>query len=116
VGGGRGSFFLSVARLDFRSGFEPIYPAGLIIELRPNEIVSAFVETSMDIRYLSSDEINESFKYFVGTFGIRFRAKKPTNDDGDGKITAGLAATAPYAYSYLGYYRGAATIFGDIYL
>lgn len=104
------------ARLDLRSGFDPIYSAGLSIELRPSEVVTAFVETTGDIKYLGADDVEQPFKFFVATFGLRFRAKKPTNTQGDGRIDVGLAASAPYAYSYWADYNGAANIAGDFYL
>lgn len=103
------------AKLDFRAGSAVSYTAGFNAELRPNEVVSAFVETDLAMKYIGDDAVPAPFMQYVATFGMRFRLAKPKTEQGDGRVTAGLAASAPYAYRYWGDYTGMAHIMGDFY-
>lgn len=103
------------SQIDFSEGSGPIWTGGFNVELRPTEIVSAFVETDLRMKYIGVDDVPDSFLTYTATFGIRFRAVKPSNNQGDGRLMAGLAATAPYAYRFWGDYRGAADIVADYY-
>jgi hypothetical protein len=88
------------------------YNAGLAAELRASEIVSAYAETSMEFKYLGNDDFG-TFRFMVASFGLRFRAAKARNDDGDGRLDVGLGANMPYSLNYWGFYRGAVSVDAD---
>jgi hypothetical protein len=113
--------------LELRSPQALRYEAGLAAELRASDVVSAFVETSMDFKYLGGipyDSVNEAgetvtmktgsgMRFAVATFGLKFQASKPRNDDGDGRLDVGLGANIPASSNYWGFYNGAVSIDGD---
>ncbi len=109
--------------IEARSPFSPRYEAGFAAELRATSVVSAFVETSADFKYPGgipyegtggADMTTPSgYRFVVATFGLRFQAAKPRNDDGDGRLDVGLGANLPASANYWGFYQGAATIDGD---
>jgi len=115
------------ADLEIRSPFATRYEAGLAAELRASEVVSAFVETSMDVKYpggvpysftgadgqTSTMSTESGSRFVVATFGLRFQAAKPKNADGDGRIDVGLGANVPASANYWGFYNGAVSIDGD---
>jgi hypothetical protein len=107
--------------LELRSPFAARYFGGLNATLRANEMVSVFLETSNNFKYLGSGDedfaLEGPFRFMVATFGIKFRASKGHDEaDQDGRMDLGLAASIPYSYNYWGFYRGAVGITGDYYL
>ncbi|MFZ5481635.1 MAG: hypothetical protein ACOZNI_33035 [Myxococcota bacterium] len=103
--------------LELRDPFAARYFGGVSATLRANKTVSAFVESSMNFKYLGAPEIREPFQFMVATFGLKFRAAKGHDEqDQDGRVDLGLAANVPYSYKYWGLYSGAVTIGGDYYL
>lgn len=92
------------------------YFGGFGAELRPNSTVSVFAETSMNFKYIGNDDFNGPFRFLITTFGLRFNAAKPKNEDGDGKLDIGLGANVPYSTNYWGFYEGAITANADYYL
>jgi hypothetical protein len=82
------------------------YLGGLSVELRGNETVAAFAETSNNVKYLSADEV-EPFTFMVGTFGLKFFPVKGKGDNLDGRMFVDLAASIPYSWHYWGFYQGA---------
>ncbi len=82
--------------------------------LRPNEIVSVFWEWDWDAKYLSNPDV-KTFTFFTTNFGLKFRAKKPTDEQGNGRIDVGLGASFPYATNYWGFYNGSVNFLGDFY-
>ena len=91
---------------------------GLNGELRANEVVSVFWEWSWDAKYIGNPDMphNDYFRFFTTTFGLKFNAVKPKNEQGSGKIDAGVGAVLPYATNYWGFYAGGVDLMGDFYL
>jgi hypothetical protein len=91
---------------------------GLHGELRPNETVAVFWEWSWDAKYIGNPDLphNDYFRFFTTTFGLKFNASKPKNEQGKGKIDAGVGAVFPYATNYWGFYAGGVDLMGDFYL
>ena len=107
--------------LELREPFAARFFGGLNATLRANEMVSVFVETSINFKYMGEGDedfaLEEPFRFMVATFGIKFRAAKGHDQaDQDGRMDLGLAANIPYSYNYWGFYRGAVGITGDYYL
>lgn len=100
---------------------------GLNAELRANEVVYAFLETSGTFKYLGAPDVNP-FQFLVASFGMKFVPSKggfPTvlaNKTGlfvthDKKpIVIVLGANIPYSNKYWGFYRGSVTIGAEWYL
>lgn len=97
---------------EFRDPFGMRYFAGLGAQLHPNETVSVFLESSMNMKHLGSEEV-EPFRFMITTFGLKFTAAKPKNQDGDRQVDLGIGANIPYSVNYWGFYRGAVTIDGS---
>lgn len=100
---------------EVRDTFALRYEANAGAALQASPIVSAFVETSTDTKYLKNDAV-DPFRFMVASFGMKFQAVKPKNAEGDGRLDVHLAANIPYAYKYWGFYEGAVTIGADWYL
>jgi hypothetical protein len=92
------------------------YNWGLSAHLQANEVVSVFWEWSWDAKYISHPDVDDSFRFFTTTFGLKFTAKQPTNDQGDGRLDVGLGAALPYATNYWGFYLGGVDVMADYYL
>ncbi len=88
------------------------FSGGFNAELKASEMVSAFVETTGEFKYLNNDDYGP-FRFMTATFGLKFRGAKARNDDGDGRLDVGLAANIPYSYNYWGFYRGAVSVDAD---
>lgn len=86
----------------------------LVGGLRPNEIVSVFWEWNWDAKYLSNPDV-DTFTFFTTNLGLKFQAKKATNEQGDGKIDVGIGASFPYTTNYWGFYAGSVNFLGDFY-
>ena len=100
---------------EVREAFALRYEANAGAALQASPIVSAFVVTSTDTKYLKNDAV-DPFRFMVASFGMKFQAVKPKNAEGDGRLDVHLAANIPYAYKYWGFYEGAVTIGADWYL
>lgn len=92
------------------------YNWGLNANLRANDVVSVFWEWSWDAKYLSHPDVDDSFRFFTTTFGLKFTAKKQTDDQGSGRLDVGLGAALPYATNYWGFYLGGVDVLADYYL
>ena len=108
-------------------------PAGLRMfygfnaELRANEVVYAYLETTGTFKYLGATD-TPTFQFLVASFGMKFVPSKggfPTvlaNKSGlfithDKKpIVIVLGANIPYSNKYWGFYRGSVTIGAEWYL
>lgn len=108
------------------------YPAvryfyGFSAELRPNNVVHAFVETSGTLKHVGLDEF-EAFRFQVASFGIKFVPTKggfPTILAEKGgvfvkhqqkPIVIILGANIPYSSRYWGFYSGSITLGAEWYL
>lgn len=108
------------------------YPAvryfyGFSAELRPNNVVHAFIETSGTLKYIGIDEF-EAFRFQTASFGIKFVPTKggfPTILAEKGgifvkhqqkPIVIVLGANIPYSTRYWGFYQGAITLGAEWYL
>ncbi|MFN7143738.1 MAG: hypothetical protein ACK4YP_08195 [Myxococcota bacterium] len=108
-------------------------PAGLRLfygfnaELRANEVVYAFAETSGTFKHLGADAY-DPFRFMVASFGMKFVPTKGgfpdvlANEDGffvshDKKpVLIVLGANIPYSTRYWGFYRGSVTLGAEWYL
>jgi hypothetical protein len=80
--------------------------------LRPNEVVSVFWEWNWDAKYLSHPDVS-TFRFFTTSFGLKFQARRPTNEQGDGKLDVGIGASFPYSSNYWGFYAGSVNLLSD---
>ncbi len=103
------------ADIEFRASSDVRWFGGFHAELRPNEIVYVFAETSIDVKYLGSKE-PQPFQFMVTTFGLKFVPRKAQNEQGGGRAVAGLSAQAPYSAKYWGFYQGGLGGIFDYYL
>ncbi|MSQ03422.1 MAG: hypothetical protein EXR71_16285 [Myxococcales bacterium] len=104
------------ADLEARENSDIRWNAGLHGEYRPNEVIALFWEWSWDAKYLAHPDVDDSFRFFTTTFGIKFNAKKPQTEQGGGRIDAGVGAVYPYAANYWGFYAGGVDLMADYYL
>lgn len=104
------------ADLETRADSDIRWSAGFNAALRPNEIISLFWEWSWDAKYLSHPDVDDSFRFFTTTFGLKFNAIKPKNEQGGGRLDVGVGAAFPYATNYWGFYAGGVDLMGDYYL
>jgi hypothetical protein len=102
------------ADLEVRESSDVRWFAGLHGELRPNDIVCVFWEWDWDTKYLNNPDV-DPFRFFTTSFGLKFVPKKASNEQGDGRILAGMAASLPYATNYWGFYAGGVDVSGDFY-
>ncbi len=103
------------------------YFYGINAELRANEVVYAFAETSGTIKYLGADEFS-AFNFMVVSFGMKFvptkggmpmvTAKKngPFILHDSKPVVIILGANIPYSHKYWGFYQGSVTLGGEWYL
>lgn len=82
------------------------YTAGLSGELRANETVAIFGETTLNTKYLASPEVNP-FSFDIATFGLKFFPMKGKGDNLDGRLFVDLSASIPYSWHYWGFYQAA---------
>lgn len=99
--------------LELRNPFGVRWNAGLGAELHPNKVVSVFVETDIDMKYVGAQDV-PLFFFNTAIFGLKF-VPRAGDKDGHGRFEAGLAADAPYAYQYWGFYRGGVDLMGAYY-
>jgi len=112
---------------ELRSPVGMRYVYGFNAELRPNDVVYAFVETTGELKFLGADAF-DPFKFMVLSFGMKFvptkgglstvlaekdgffvsHAKKP--------VVLVLGANFPYASRYWGFYQGSVTLGAQWYL
>lgn len=104
------------ADIETREDSDIRWNAGLHAELRPNDIISLFWEWSWDAKYISHPDVDDSFRFFTTTFGLKFNAMKARNEQGGGKLDVGVGAVFPYATNYWGFYAGGVDIMADYYL
>ncbi|MDP2316173.1 MAG: hypothetical protein Q8P41_24965 [Pseudomonadota bacterium] len=108
-------------------------PAGLRMfygfnaELRANEVVYAYVETTGTLKYLGQQDF-KTFQFMVASFGMKFVPSKggfPTllaNKTGvfitheKKPVVIVLGANIPYSARYWGFYRGSVTIGAEWYM
>lgn len=102
------------ADFELRDDSDTRWFGGFSAELQPTEIVWIFAETSLDVKYL--DRKPDSFRFFVTSFGLKFRVFKGVDENGKLRTLVGLAADAPYSKAYWGFYEGSAFIFANTYL
>jgi hypothetical protein len=102
------------ADFELRDDSDTRWFGGFSAELQPTEIVWIYAETSLDVKYLDRDP--DSFRFFVSTFGLKFRVFKGTDDNGKLRTLVGLAADAPYSKAYWGFYQGSFILFANTYL
>lgn len=91
---------------DFTNPLGMRYAGGAGAELRANEVVYAFLETSATFKYLSNDSF-APFEFMVASFGLKFVPGQKSGSTSDSQMQVGLGADAPYAWQYWGFYRGA---------
>jgi hypothetical protein len=103
------------------------YFYGVNAELRANDIVYAFVETSGTLKYLGATDF-DPFGFMVASFGMKFVPTKggfPSVLAEDGgvfvkhskrPVLITLGANIPYSTHYWGFYRGSVTIGAEWYL
>jgi hypothetical protein len=103
------------------------YFYGFDAELRANDVVYAYVETTGTLKYLGSEDFG-AFRFMVASFGMKFVPSKgglPTvlaNKDGpiimhDKKpFVVTLGANIPYSTNYWGFYQGSVTVGAEWYL
>jgi hypothetical protein len=109
-------------------------PAGLRLfygfnaELRANQVVYAYLETTGTFKYLGAQDF-DSFQFLVASFGMKFVPSKggfPTLLANKGNspfilhdkkpIVIVLGANIPYSARYWGFYRGSVTVGAEWYL
>lgn len=100
---------------------------GFAAELRANEVVYAFVETSGTLKHLGEDQY-DAFQFMVMSFGMKFVPTKGgfpsvlAEKNGafvshdKSPVVIVLGANIPYATRYWGFYRGSVTLGAEWYL
>ncbi|MDP2307686.1 MAG: hypothetical protein Q8P18_16805 [Pseudomonadota bacterium] len=100
---------------------------GFNAELRANEVVYAYLETTGTLKYLGSQDFG-SFQFMVASFGMKFVPSKGgfpsqlANKQGlfitheKKPIVIVLGANIPYSARYWGFYRGSVTVGAEWYL
>ncbi len=125
----QGLYLQAMVGLDaeLRSPLGLRYFYGFNAELRANEVVYAYAETSGTLKYLGADNF-DPFRFMVLSFGMKFVPTKggfPTvlaEKDGffvshDKKpVVIVLGANIPYSSRYWGFYRGSVTLGAEWYL
>jgi nitrogen fixation-related uncharacterized protein len=104
---------MGAADMEIRDPFGVRWHGGFAAELRPSPIVSVYLETAVYMKAISGD-VDTTFSFATGIFGLRF-TPIVGDDEGHGRIEAGIAADAPYTYHYWGFYRGAVDLLGNYY-
>lgn len=83
---------------------------GFNAELRPNDTVYIFAETTLSQKSVSPEQagITREFAYWyaVGSFGLKFAPIKGKGVDKDGRLLMELGASSPYYHRYWGFYQG----------
>jgi hypothetical protein len=110
--------------LELRDSSDIVWHANGHAELRANDIVYIFAETSTATKYLLDEDdpattVKESvdtFRFYAVTFGMRFVPRQGKGDNKSGRVVTTVGATTPYSVNYWGFYRGAVVANGDWYL
>lgn len=92
---------------------------GFNAELRPNDTVYIFAETTLNHKAVhpmqGGIQRDFAFWYNTATFGLKFAPIKGKGVDKDGRVVLELAASTPYARNYWGFYQGAVQFSGHYY-
>ncbi|MFT5586048.1 MAG: hypothetical protein ACI9VR_003644 [Cognaticolwellia sp.] len=101
VGGGLHVLAQGGVDLEFRGQPRSMrYIGGAHVRYQANDVVSVFVEGSLNYKSSGLPEPYPNFQFHVLTFGLKF-------EPGKQPIEVGLSANVPVAYQYWGYHFGA---------